>query len=281
MIDGPAAAGAARMAAARSSGLPALISIRGRAHHIALSGPAARTRSPSGHHAAPGHADARRAPRAVSPSLLAPAYRGRRFRCGGHTPGPGGRAGDLLARKPGSSGNPPWGGLPTRTPRTFVSDPSENERVDEVTSPNTCSAQGFLSGGVMPLPEHEQRQLQQIEQALYRDDPKFARLMRASDPRVHHARRLMQALPGAVIGASSRGRGGHPPCLPGRGRRGDRAAVPGAGGGQLAAVRGQGPACAFQGGDQDGDGHEEPARADQAGPDDGANGRALAPPPGG
>ena len=53
----------------------------------------------------------------------------------------------------------------------------------------------------MPLPEHEQRQLQQIEQALYRDDPKFARLMRASDPRVHHARRLMQALPGAVIGA--------------------------------------------------------------------------------
>ena len=32
----------------------------------------------------------------------------------------------------------------------------------------------------MPLPEHEQRQLQEIEQALYRDDPKFARLMRAA-----------------------------------------------------------------------------------------------------
>jgi len=27
----------------------------------------------------------------------------------------------------------------------------------------------------MPLPEHEQRQLQEIEQALCRDDPKFAR----------------------------------------------------------------------------------------------------------
>ena len=53
----------------------------------------------------------------------------------------------------------------------------------------------------MPLPEHEQRQLQQIEQALYRDDPKFGRLMRASDPRVRYERRLMQALPGAVIGA--------------------------------------------------------------------------------
>ncbi len=53
----------------------------------------------------------------------------------------------------------------------------------------------------MPLPEHEQRQLQEIEQALYRDDPKFARLMRASDPRVHHERKLMQALLGAVLGA--------------------------------------------------------------------------------
>jgi hypothetical protein len=39
----------------------------------------------------------------------------------------------------------------------------------------------------VPLPEHEQRQLQQIEQALCRDDPKFGRLMRAIDPRVHYA----------------------------------------------------------------------------------------------
>ncbi len=51
------------------------------------------------------------------------------------------------------------------------------------------------------LPEDEQRQLQEIEQALCRDDPKFGRLMRASDPRVHHERKLMQALFGAVIGA--------------------------------------------------------------------------------
>jgi hypothetical protein len=53
----------------------------------------------------------------------------------------------------------------------------------------------------MPLPEHEQRQLQQIEQALYRDDPKFGRRMRASDPRAHYARKLMQAQLGVVIGA--------------------------------------------------------------------------------
>jgi Protein of unknown function (DUF3040) len=51
-------------------------------------------------------------------------------------------------------------------------------------------------------PEDEQRQLQEIEQALCRDDPKFVRLMRTGDPRVHHGRRLLRAAPlGVVIGA--------------------------------------------------------------------------------
>ena len=50
------------------------------------------------------------------------------------------------------------------------------------------------------LPEDEQRKLQEIEQALYRDDPKFGRLMRASDPRVHYERKLIRALLGVVIG---------------------------------------------------------------------------------
>ena len=53
----------------------------------------------------------------------------------------------------------------------------------------------------MPLPEHDQRQRQQIEQALCRDDPKFARRMHAGDPRVRYARKLLQALLGVVIGA--------------------------------------------------------------------------------
>jgi hypothetical protein len=53
----------------------------------------------------------------------------------------------------------------------------------------------------MPLPEDEQRQLQEIERALYRDDPKFVRLMRATDPRVHYERKLKRALLGVVIGA--------------------------------------------------------------------------------
>jgi hypothetical protein len=53
----------------------------------------------------------------------------------------------------------------------------------------------------VPLSEHEQRQLEQIEQALYREDPKFGRLVRSSDPRVHYKRKLVQALIGILIGA--------------------------------------------------------------------------------
>ena len=52
----------------------------------------------------------------------------------------------------------------------------------------------------MPLPEHEQRQLQEIEQALYKDDPKFGRRMRATDPRMRYKRKLIQAQLGFVIG---------------------------------------------------------------------------------
>jgi hypothetical protein len=55
-------------------------------------------------------------------------------------------------------------------------------------------------GGVVPLSEHEQRQLEQIEQALYREDPKFGRLVRASDPRVHYKRKLAQGIIGVIAG---------------------------------------------------------------------------------
>jgi hypothetical protein len=57
-------------------------------------------------------------------------------------------------------------------------------------------------GGVVPLSEHEQRQLEQIEQALYREDPKFGRLVRSSDPRVHYKRKLAQGVAGIVVGAA-------------------------------------------------------------------------------
>jgi hypothetical protein len=58
-------------------------------------------------------------------------------------------------------------------------------------------------GGVVPLSEHEQRQLEQIEQALYRQDPKFGRLVRASYPRVHYKRKLVQASVGVLAGAGA------------------------------------------------------------------------------
>jgi hypothetical protein len=56
-------------------------------------------------------------------------------------------------------------------------------------------------GGVVPLSEHEQRQLEQIEQALYREDRKLARLVRSRDPRVHYKRRVVQGASGFAIGA--------------------------------------------------------------------------------
>jgi hypothetical protein len=52
----------------------------------------------------------------------------------------------------------------------------------------------------VPLSEHEQRHLEQIEQALYREDPKFGRFVRSSHPRVHYRRKLVQALIGVLIG---------------------------------------------------------------------------------
>ena len=55
----------------------------------------------------------------------------------------------------------------------------------------------------MPLSEHEQRQLEQIEQALYADHPRLARAMRAKDPKVHYRRRLVQASVGFVAGVGA------------------------------------------------------------------------------
>jgi hypothetical protein len=55
-------------------------------------------------------------------------------------------------------------------------------------------------GGTVPLSEHEQRQLEQIEQALYAEYPRFANAVRASDPRVHYKRRVIVAAIGFLIG---------------------------------------------------------------------------------
>jgi len=52
----------------------------------------------------------------------------------------------------------------------------------------------------VPLSEHEQRQLEQIEQALYADYPKLAQAVRAKDPRIHYKRRVVEAAVGFLLG---------------------------------------------------------------------------------
>jgi hypothetical protein len=53
----------------------------------------------------------------------------------------------------------------------------------------------------VPLSDHEQRQLELIEQALYADDPKLARAVRAQDPRVHFKRRVIFSTVIFAVGA--------------------------------------------------------------------------------
>ncbi|MDQ1737090.1 MAG: hypothetical protein QOH56_3341 [Pseudonocardiales bacterium] len=52
----------------------------------------------------------------------------------------------------------------------------------------------------MPLSEHEQRLLEQIEQALYAEDPKFASAVRSARPRSRARSMLALAVVGVVLG---------------------------------------------------------------------------------
>ncbi|MCW2669286.1 MAG: hypothetical protein JWO27_1183 [Frankiales bacterium] len=52
----------------------------------------------------------------------------------------------------------------------------------------------------MPLSEHEQRLLDQIERALYAEDPKFATTVRSTDLRTHMRRRIIRMVVLFVIG---------------------------------------------------------------------------------
>ena len=52
----------------------------------------------------------------------------------------------------------------------------------------------------MPLSEHEQRLLEQMERALYAEDPKFASALRGSDLRGHYRRRALLGAFGVVVG---------------------------------------------------------------------------------
>jgi hypothetical protein len=54
----------------------------------------------------------------------------------------------------------------------------------------------------VPLSEHEQRLLEQIEQALYAEDPKFASIYQGNDIRSHYRRRVIRASVGLVVGVA-------------------------------------------------------------------------------
>ncbi len=52
----------------------------------------------------------------------------------------------------------------------------------------------------MPLSEHEQHLLEQMERALYAEDPKFASSLRGRDPRSNFRRRVLLAGTAFVVG---------------------------------------------------------------------------------
>jgi len=52
----------------------------------------------------------------------------------------------------------------------------------------------------VPLSEHEQRLLEQMERALYAEDPKFASSLRGKDPRSNFRRRVLLAGVGFAAG---------------------------------------------------------------------------------
>lgn len=52
----------------------------------------------------------------------------------------------------------------------------------------------------MPLSEHEQRLLEQMERALYAEDPKFVSSLRGADLRTHYRRRAVQSAIGFILG---------------------------------------------------------------------------------
>jgi Protein of unknown function (DUF3040) len=52
----------------------------------------------------------------------------------------------------------------------------------------------------VPLSEHEQRLLEQMERALSAEDPKFASALRGADLRAHYRRRALYAVGGFLAG---------------------------------------------------------------------------------
>jgi hypothetical protein len=64
----------------------------------------------------------------------------------------------------------------------------------------TATAVADLRGGAVPLSEHEQRLLEQMEKALYAEDPKLASTLRGSSLRPADRRRLILGILGILAG---------------------------------------------------------------------------------
>jgi Protein of unknown function (DUF3040) len=60
----------------------------------------------------------------------------------------------------------------------------------------------YDGGGDVPLSEHEQRLLEQMERALYAEDPKLASTLRGADLRAHHRRRIVLGVLGFIVGVT-------------------------------------------------------------------------------
>src|ERR1700759_5527228 len=75
--------------------------------------------------------------------------------------------------------------------------PSTTERPRQ---PGAAKAVQAVKEGIVPLSEHEQRLLDEIEQALYAEDPKFASSVRAA--RAHRRMRssMLLCVLGVVVG---------------------------------------------------------------------------------
>ncbi|GAB2929260.1 DUF3040 domain-containing protein [Streptomyces mayteni] len=52
----------------------------------------------------------------------------------------------------------------------------------------------------MPLSDHEQRMLEQMERALYAEDPKFASSLEGNELRTYTRKRVYQAIAGFLVG---------------------------------------------------------------------------------
>ena len=57
-----------------------------------------------------------------------------------------------------------------------------------------------MKEGMVPLSEHEQRLLDQIEQALYAEDPKFASAVRSARSRSRTRRSILLCILGVILG---------------------------------------------------------------------------------